>query len=174
MAAFTLYGGFPAVGNPDINDRDWQNYPTILSGNIGDPGINTDNVYHILRSSGPAILDGVIIQDGFANGSEAKDQRGSGILAADDVQLYNCTIKNNYSTLDGGAVYTLNGANNIFQNCSIFENEAGRNGGVFYNDYIDPRQTNGKNFGGKLTVIESTVDNNKAGNNGGVFLWHFR
>ncbi len=46
--SITLYGGFPNFGNPTMEDRDWDNHPTILSGNIGDPNSALDNVKDVV------------------------------------------------------------------------------------------------------------------------------
>ncbi|MBN1164041.1 MAG: hypothetical protein JXB45_05660 [Candidatus Krumholzibacteriota bacterium] len=45
-----LYGGF--YGNETmIGQRDWTKYVTVLSGDIGTVGVNTDNSYHVVNGS---------------------------------------------------------------------------------------------------------------------------
>ena len=68
-----IYGGFPNTGNPTLAERDPINFPTILSGDIGIPNDNSDNSYHVVHLQGffnknTNSLDGLIIQDGNANG----------------------------------------------------------------------------------------------------------
>ncbi|WP_353128301.1 choice-of-anchor Q domain-containing protein [Parapedobacter pyrenivorans] len=70
----TIYGGFPAVGNPEIGDRDWEMYPTVLSGNIGDPNDETDNAYHVVITAGTSVskdflIDGFTITGGYGDGT---------------------------------------------------------------------------------------------------------
>jgi len=73
-----IYGGF--AGNEDPNlfdpaDRDFSTNETILSGDIGAVGNNTDNSYHVIYNQqettldSSAILDGFTITGGYAYGS---------------------------------------------------------------------------------------------------------
>ena len=68
------FGGFQG-NETDLSQRDYELYPTILSGDIGVQGDNSDNCYNVL--SGPfgsstntieyALIDGFVIQDANAN-----------------------------------------------------------------------------------------------------------
>lgn len=64
-----VYGGFPASNTPTFADRNPSSFTTILSGEIGNPGTLTDNIYHVVISlndvSGNTILDGVTITGGM-------------------------------------------------------------------------------------------------------------
>ena len=51
-----LYGGF-TNGMASLAERDWMEYRTILSGDIGVPGDPSDNSYHILTAVGNEILE---------------------------------------------------------------------------------------------------------------------
>lgn len=64
-----LYGGFPATGNPGMNERNWKTYPTVLSGDIGVPNNYADNVYHVLITVNlqNTRIDGLRITGGMAN-----------------------------------------------------------------------------------------------------------
>jgi uncharacterized repeat protein (TIGR01451 family) len=78
-----VYGGFPTTGDPGLNDRDWETYVTVLSGDIDHEtnpdtttatGIVTDtadiagtNAYHVVTGANNATLDGVTITAGQAN-----------------------------------------------------------------------------------------------------------
>ena len=58
-----IYGGFPPAGGP-FESRDPATYVTTLSGDIGIPGENSDNSYHVVTASdanSAAILDGFTI-----------------------------------------------------------------------------------------------------------------
>ena len=70
----TVRGGYPGVGAPDPDARDINTYPTILTGQI-----NTGaNVYHVVTGA-DAVLDGVTITGGNADGAEP-DDCGGGVL----------------------------------------------------------------------------------------------
>ncbi|WP_339137663.1 MAG: choice-of-anchor D domain-containing protein [Candidatus Electrothrix sp. GW3-4] len=61
----TLYGGF-AGAESAVSERDWENNATVLSGAIGVPEDDTDNSYHVLRGAVGAVLDGFIVEYGYA------------------------------------------------------------------------------------------------------------
>src|SRR5690606_7604304 len=57
-----IYGGFPATGNPDLDDRDWGTYETILKGNGNSVVWNDDN-----GLTATAVLDGFTVTGGSAS-----------------------------------------------------------------------------------------------------------
>lgn len=108
-----IYGGFPNTGNPLLKDRDWQRYPTIFSGDVGNLYDKTDNCFNVFFHSAKlidstAVLDGFIIKHGNAN-----------------------SYSNQYYSNFGGGMVNLN-CNPIIRNCSFIENSAGY-GGAIYN-----------------------------------------
>ncbi len=75
-AGVSLYGGFNGTeGNR--TECNWALNKTVLSGDIGVLGNNTDNCYHIVSGSGvggsATVLDGFTITGGNANGTEVGD-----------------------------------------------------------------------------------------------------
>jgi hypothetical protein len=73
--------------------------------------------------------------------------------------LINCTLKNNFSDDDGGAIFSV-GANATIINTFIVDNGARIAGGGI------------TNFGnGTITVINSTIVNNSAPNGSGMWDW---
>ncbi len=44
-----IYGGFPNSGEPTFADRDWDNHPTIISGEAGIPDSLGDNFFTLFR-----------------------------------------------------------------------------------------------------------------------------
>ena len=66
-----IYGGFIGV-ETDLDQRNWINHPTILSGNIGDSNLYTDNLKNVISSeyvdlNSNTILDGLTIKGGYAS-----------------------------------------------------------------------------------------------------------
>ena len=59
-----LYGGFDGA-ETQRDERDWENNATILSGDIGVSGNNTDNCYHVFYHPDGTNLDSTAVLDGF-------------------------------------------------------------------------------------------------------------
>ncbi|MFT5265820.1 MAG: autotransporter family porin, partial [Polaribacter sp.] len=62
------FGGFQG-NETTLGQRDYELYPTILSGDIGVQGDSTDNSYHVIytiSSDTTTILNGFIVEDGRA------------------------------------------------------------------------------------------------------------
>lgn len=140
-----VYGGFAGVES-SIEARQIETNTTILSGEIGQPGLG-DNSYSVVimdKVDNTTILDGFTVTAGNAN-SEAQDlsrnRCGGGIYikgengAANPI-INNCSITGNMGR-DGAGVYN-NGRNGecspTFTNCTFKNNEAGLDGGAMYND----------------------------------------
>ncbi|MDX1476759.1 MAG: hypothetical protein R3301_03600, partial [Saprospiraceae bacterium] len=104
-----LYGGFNGT-ETDLSQRDFVGNPTILSGDIGVPGDSTDNAYRVVIAENvdaTAILDGLIIEEGNADGSFGFSAGGGILLDANpggiaNPIIRNCTIRNNYAGGGGG------------------------------------------------------------------------
>ena len=116
-------------------------------------GINVDKVTGLLT------LKNLIIEDNYT----AKNGGGLSI-AGSNVDLIECTIKNNTSSLDGGGMIAVpnNGAgiNNIVNiEQSLIDSNTGRNGGGIY---VNGNNGYGNNFTIDLNVENGTVSNNNA------------
>lgn len=93
-----LYGGFQGT-ETSVSQRIYGAYPTILSGDVGITGVMTDNVYHVVTlqaGAEGALLDGITIRNGLANGPTQDAQQGSGIynlghLTTNQVRIENCS-----------------------------------------------------------------------------------
>lgn len=142
-----IYGGYPAGGG----SRNVAAYPTILSGNIGNPNITTDNSYHVLAVAGLAVgadsvvVDGLTLTRGngagangnvFLNGASVDRLNGAGAITADNngntkIAFKNCTFYLN-SASAGGGIYNQSSSPNII-NCAFNNNSGGQGGGMFNN-----------------------------------------
>lgn len=137
-----LYGGF--VGNElALTDRNWEENPTFLNGDIGLPGNHGDNSYSVVTIIDPdenTVLDGFEIRNGSANDRAIEThtydpaRRGGGVLiqtTGKDAD-YALTIRNtrffNNNAEYGGAVFgDARERNNIsisFQDCDFELNQA--------------------------------------------------
>ena len=64
----TIYGGYAGSASSNPDTRDPATYPTILSGDIGALGNNSDNSYHLVIGNLTfATLDGLTLEDADAN-----------------------------------------------------------------------------------------------------------
>ncbi|MEK7254016.1 MAG: hypothetical protein AAB316_04675, partial [Bacteroidota bacterium] len=138
-----IYGGFDG-SEASLSERDWEANVTTLSGDIGTPGNNSDNVFHVVwidHVSGIMTLDGFTVTGGKAEGG-GTDFRGGGIYnngagngGDSHPTIANCTITGN-SAASGGGMFNIaeNGgsASPSLANCT-FTNNNGGNGGGFFN-----------------------------------------
>jgi hypothetical protein len=182
-----LFGGFPTGGgtrNPEL-------YPTILSGDIGTIGDNTDNSYHVVffsNSSPSNEFDGFIVENGYANGSGTDENTGGGIYVKNNssssygVYIRDCIIRKNYASGNGGGI-AINKRADIY-NCKIYSNQATNGGGI--SNSTDGRINNsfivnnlatdtggGIDIGGFNNVpkaINCVIANNEAPNGAGGYL----
>lgn len=139
-----IYGGFSGI-ETELAQRNWSNYPTILSGNIGDENLYDDNLIHVLSSeyanlNSNTILDGLTIKGGYAKRLDGGGiERGGGIYVfqafSGSLKIKNCIIEENYAEGTGGGIYMLS-CNPIIENC-IFRNNVAFTGGGMYLDYAN-------------------------------------
>jgi len=126
------YGGSANSGDPDF--RSPLQYPTILSGDIGTIGRNTDNSYHVVTGSGSdntAILDGFTVTGGNANGTGTVNNVGGGMYnSAGNPTVRNCTFNGN-SGSNGSGMYNTAAAPAL-TNC-VFSGNAVASGSGLYN-----------------------------------------
>ena len=154
-----IFGGFagnedPAVFN--LNDRDFITNTTILSGDIGTREDSTDNCYHVfyhpdgLNLTASALLDGVSITGGNADGKIPHYNGGGMYHASSSPTLNNVNIIKNTATNKGGGIYNSNSSPNL-TNITITENTAGIGGGMSNDHQSSPTLKN-------VTIIENTAN----------------
>lgn len=132
----SLYGGF--FGDEiSMNDRDWQQYKTVLSGELGDASLLTDNILQILRADeakGAVHVDGFIISRGYSTNFTA----GGLLIEACSPVFQNCIFEDNHAQggfSSGGAV-TITSFDGVaspeFINCVFKDNTCSVIGGAVH------------------------------------------
>lgn len=188
-----IYGGF--AGNETLLSQrpaiTFSQHPTaVLSGDIGNPGDNSDNSYHVIisvRNSNAAVLDGFTIRDGNANGSgvilvsghQVYRPEGSGLYnQSSSPTISNCTFTSN-STFSGSAIYNTN-SSPVITNCGFISNKGlavmcidGSSAVVtnclFASNFTDNGATSGLFASGSSpTVTNCTFSANSALNGAGI------
>lgn len=180
-----IYGGFTG-SEIAFDDRDYNNNETILSGDIGIVEIASDNVYHVLLGSQNALIDGVIVQDGYADGS-IMDGFGGGmqnIAYESSTIIKNTIFKNNYAR-EGGAVFNFYNSVSYFYNVTIEDNIADIGGGIacrsgcnifIENSLIQNNVAEYRagallvNYGSNVICTNVSFQNNETSGNGGA-VW---
>ncbi|MHC4084938.1 MAG: right-handed parallel beta-helix repeat-containing protein [Planctomycetota bacterium] len=149
--SLVIKGGYAgSSATPDL--RDIELYETILSGDIGEPGNDSDNSYHVVKGVDGAFLEGLIIEGGNANGSTG-NYYGGGIYnwqVDRTLRLEYCTIRKNKAKRGGGmyngGTYSESWATRSYpslKNCTFKDNIAYPwDGGGMYNYTSSPRLEN--------------------------------
>ena len=160
-----LYGGFPPGGG-EWESRDVALHETILSGDIGVGGDDSDNCYSVVRGDGTdatAILDGFTIREGRAVewhwGMDAFITFGGGMLIREgSPTVANCTFTDNFAD-HGAALYVHTSGSPRLSDCLFVQNTAIRGGGAVVAHLASP-------------VFQRCVFNaNRAGANGGAAIF---
>ena len=119
--AVAVYGGFSGMETLR-EERDPAAYPTIFSGNIGNPDNNTDNclrVFYLREGLGldtSTILDGVTISDAYGY----SDYHGGMVIDGGSPTLTNCIFRDNRSE-GGGGLYN-EGGSPVLSDCQFLNN----------------------------------------------------
>ena len=107
-----LYGGFDGT-EARREERDWEAYVTVLSGDIGVVGDSLDNSYHVVVAEGvdsTTVLDGVTVERGWTS-QVAPTDRGAGLYApGGSPTLRNCVFQRNAAYRGGGGVHVEEGS----------------------------------------------------------------
>ena len=176
-----IYGGF--LGDENDKSQRPNNFPSIISGDIGTPGYKYDNCYHVITYRKKLILDGVTIIDGYADYNDdtieynqqnnTLHRYGAALIAYDveektDVSINNVIFKDN-SAFNGGAIWlswpfdptktcSITITNSRFENNeAIFGQFEGGYGGAIYNTFL-----------ADIVVTDTIFIDNYATNRGGA------
>ncbi|MBN1491428.1 MAG: hypothetical protein JXA69_16065, partial [Phycisphaerae bacterium] len=148
VSGVEVYGGFAGDEDPatfDLANRDFVANETILSGDIGVVGDESDNSYHVVvgdNLDASARLDGVTITGGNAGSDVAMDINGAGagmVNLSASPTLANCIFRGNSAySVGGGMVNVYTSCPNL-TNCLFTGNAAGAGGGGMFNvEHSDP------------------------------------
>lgn len=156
-----MFGGFAGT-ETSLNERDIAANPTVLNGDIGEPGTSTDNSHSVVTAdllTIPTVLDGFRIMNGYSGSGSGYNGGGMRVTntLAGRLTVRNCALVNNYSGTYGGGIY-LGTAKLTLENCDLINNSAGTggDGGAILN---------GNNNGGESSVLiirDSRFTNNAA------------
>ncbi len=127
----SVLGGF--AGTESFNsERDLSNKP-ILSGEIGNTNITSDNTHHVVDGSSTdstAVLDGFVIERGYATDAFPND-RGAGLwMQNSNATVLNVTLRENTATF--GAALAMNNASPKLANLLAFNNTASTSGSFIH------------------------------------------
>ena len=172
-AGVQVYGGYAGYGAANPNERNLTKYQSILSGNIGDQTMNTDNCYHVvsaLQLSPAPVLDGFIIEEGFAGVAGSWRDYGGGMLViSTSPTIANCIFRNNYAATNGGAINfhyeaaaPTQNFSNIYQ-CVFQNNQSGLLGGAI--SLGDSEKDAGNPY-----IFQSTFSANSSARGGAIWL----
>ncbi|MEM8909150.1 MAG: hypothetical protein AAGD05_14990, partial [Bacteroidota bacterium] len=144
-----LYGGFSGNENA-LNQRNWVDNVTILSGDINQDGGADGNSFSIVYTenvSSATLVDGFTIRGGRANdvgaNSSASPARSGAAWynqanIASHPRIRNCQFDDNQAHDFGGAIYNNARGGGMahpnIQHCVFTANQAGQSGGAIFND----------------------------------------
>ena len=136
-----VYGGFSGSepGNYDLSLRNFVTNETILSGDIGTPGLKTDNSATIIKTENAGNqtrLDGFTITLAYSTSSGGGWYNISNTTAGSSPQMANLKFTDNTAMAGAGLYNNAVGstANPVLTNCTFSNNIAlGGNGGAMLN-----------------------------------------
>jgi len=157
-----IYGGF--MGSEVVRDeRNWGKHVTIIDGSVARGG---QAAYHVFIGADTAVLDGVTITGGNANGNSSSDRRGGGMYNDScSPSVANCTFAGNSASAEGGGMYNVGSASPVVERCVFTENWAQTGGGVFL---AGPSGLDKAGSGGSTRIGNCVFWNNAAKDGGGL------
>jgi hypothetical protein len=168
-----VYGGFVGT-ETSISQRTrtiMLSNPSILSGDLGVIGDNSDNAYHIVISvedDNTSLLDGFTITKGNANNDDQfkailvefrpiQPNSGGGLYNFySSIEIRNCNFIDNKTTNAGGGVVNI-GSSLKISNCVFSGNQSLYGGGMY--SHLSP----------SINTINCLFSDNKAQLGGGLF-----
>ncbi len=129
-----LLGGFAGIGAEDPDERDIEQFETILSGDLegddgdkgGDPYDNSHHVVNCIKTlDSPVIIDGITITAGFAHGGAFPNDRGAALFVQEaDPVVRDCLITAS-DAAEHGAVAIVGPCSPTFSSVTFSANQSG-------------------------------------------------
>lgn len=158
-----IYGGFAGVNGNSSNpyDRNLDLYESVLSGDIGTLGDNSDNSYTIMYGDNvkDIYLEGITFRDGNADSARANVRQSNGgaiFLLSSAMTLRKCKFFGNRARDYGGAVYGTTNSDFTIDSCLFESNTVGENANVGI-----PQGGAITNFDGRFFISHSTFRDNE-------------
>ncbi len=157
MDGVAIYGGFAGTETELIQRNPVVNV-SILSGDIGTQGDNSDNSYHVVTGVTGATLDGFTITAGNANDATIPNNCGGGMYnPTSNPILMNLIFSGNSASICGGGMY--NDTSHLLSLTNVtFNNNSAEKGGGMYNFTSDIH-----------SFTNVTFSNNSADRGGGMY-----
>lgn len=164
-----LFGGFNGA-EVSRDQRDWNIYPSILSGDIdqndlASPAENASqivggNSYHVVTAISVTqniLLDGFVISGGKADGNDTLEIGGGVFVdSSSALTIRNTRFTGNYASDHGGGLFDIYSSYHI-EHCQFQGNEAELGGGLF-------------TIGGQPSLFSNSFVNNSAQYGGGIYF----
>jgi len=135
----SIYGGF-AGSETELKQRNSATNPTIFSGDIGKQKDNSDNSYNVVNGSNTnatALLKGVTIEAGNANGDTCPQACGGGVYNNNGSPTLKHIFVRNNAAVYGGGLYNGNNSQPLVKE-SMIDNNSATDGGGMFNDNSSP------------------------------------
>ena len=117
-----IYGAFPAGGGT-IAQRNVATHPTLLSGDLGILGNNSDDAYHVIKIDSAkqnTLLDGLTLTHGNANGV-SNNSFGAAALCLGVLTMNQVKITNSSGLNDGELLRIRNAAAHLkLKDCTLY------------------------------------------------------
>ncbi len=152
-----FYGGFAGTERL-LSERDLAAHPTVLTGELGDPAVPTDNSCTLVVAGDRTVVDGFTLRDVYqSNGRNACQKppqywqtEGGALFASDpgvvtEVTVRNCRFENNQG--DVGASIFVEEADLHLSRTAFVNNRGGYGAALVFNQ-------------GELTMSECLVEDN--------------
>lgn len=134
-----LFGGFAGM-ECKLSERDIEQHPTILSGDLNGDDVDGDfetnrgdNVMTVVRVDNTITnatwIDGFTIRNGHADGTDDQDRKGGGIYATGAPVVNNCRFEQNFATGGGGMAVDNPFPDTVRISKSVFVSNRANDGG---------------------------------------------
>ncbi len=169
----TLSGLYQAEGQ-DVNVYHvvtFTDYTFDTEGKVTENFLSNEGIISTMGNHNKAILDGLFITGGLADGVKAENQRGGAAVLPDYAHVRNCIVHTNEASEEGGALYMK--PSSLVSGTLLVNNRSGNRGGAIYVEEplqaqaedVPAEQGDAKEY---ARVFTSTIVRNSALQGGGI------